>query len=308
VNPADPWNPVTQNVDFWKFTGLSVPASDFSTAIEGTGADVAAYMPTMLAHADTINGSAYDDYLLGYAGNDTINGNAGADGLEGGNGNDILNGGVGNDTMIGGVGDDTYIVDSSGDKVIEDASAGTDVIKSSVNIVIPANVENLNLTGTGAINGTGNALANVINGNGAANKLSGAAGNDVLRGAGGNDTLIGGSGNDTLDGGAGADQFLFNTTPNATTNHDNILAYSVADDTIALDQTIFTGLPTLGTLDASAFYAGTSAHDADDRIIYNSATGNIYYDADGNGSGAQVLFAHVTAGTGLTNADFLIVA
>jgi Ca2+-binding RTX toxin-like protein len=265
-------------------------------------------MPTMLAGDDTINGSAYDDYLLGYDGNDSLRGNAGADGLDGGAGNDVLNGGIGADTMIGGLGNDTYYVDTHSDIVTEDASAGTDRILSSVTLTLPANVENLTLTGTAAINGTGNALANVIIGNAAANRLTGGGGNDALHGADGNDIIVGGGGNDTLDGGAGADQFLFNTTPNATTNHDNILAYSVADDTIALDQTIFTGLPTLGTLDASAFYAGTSAHDADDRIIYNSATGNIYYDADGNGSGAQVLFAHVTAGTGLTNADFLIVA
>ena len=75
-----------------------------------------------------------------------------------------------------------------------------------------------------------------------------------------------------------------------------------------MDQTIFAQLTTLGTLAASAFHAGSSAHDLSDRIIYNSATGNIYYDADGIGPGAQVLFANVSAGAALTNADFFIVA
>ncbi len=102
--------------------------------------------------------------------------------------------------------------------------------------------------------------------------------------------------------------FQFDSVLNATTNVDSITDFSVVDDTIALDQTIFSALPASGTLSASAFRAGTAAADADDRIIYDNATGRIYYDADGNGAGAQVLFAQVAAGLALTNADFLIVA
>ena len=306
IDPADPFN--RQDYSFWTFTGLSVPAADFSAGIGGTGATMAAYMPTMLAANDTIRGSAYNDYLLGFDGNDVLYGNAGNDGLEGGAGGDVLNGGLGSDTMIGGLGNDTYIVDYSQDKVFEDASAGTDLVKSSIGFTLGANVEKLTLTGTAAVNGTGNGLANVITGNAAANTLKGNGGIDTLRGAGGNDTLVGGSGSDTLDGGAGLDQFLFNAPLNASNNVDRIVSFSVADDTIALDQTIFAQLTTLGTLAASAFHVGSSAHDLSDRIIYNSATGNIYYDADGIGPGAQVLFANVSAGAALTNADFFIVA
>ena len=129
-----------------------------------------------------------------------------------------------------------------------------------------------------------------------------------LLGGAGNDALGGHTGNDLLSGGTGADLFRFDSALNAATNVDNILDFSVIDDTIVLDQTVFTALTTLGTLSAAAFRTGAAAADADDRIIYNSATGNIYYDADGNGAGAAVLFAHVTAGLALTNADFGIVA
>jgi Ca2+-binding RTX toxin-like protein len=304
-DPGDPFDPVRYS--YWTFTGLSVPAANFSPAIQGDGASVAAYMPTMLAGNDTVNGSSYDDYLLGYTGNDILNGNAGDDTIDGGNGRDTLNGGAGKDTLIGGLGNDTYVVDNSADKVVEGSNAGTDLVQSSATYTLGANVENLTLTGTEGIDGTGNKLANVITGNAGANTLKGFAGNDVLHGAAGNDTLAGGAGNDTLYGGKGLDEFLFSAPLNASTNVDKIKDFSVAQDTIALDQSVFTHVA-LGTLAASAFYTGAAAHDTDDRIIYDSATGNIYYDPDGTGSQAEILFAHVTAGTALTNADFLVVS
>ena len=117
----------------------------------------------------------------------------------------ILNGGVGADTMRGGLGNDTYIVDNLGDLVEETASAGTDTIQSSITYTLGANVENLTLTGSGVINGTGNGLNNVLTGNGVANLIDGGNGNDSLNGGGGNDRLIGGNGNDNINGGAGAD-------------------------------------------------------------------------------------------------------
>lgn len=115
-------------------------------------------------------------------------GNALANTINGNSGNNILDGGVGADTLIGGAGNDTYIVDNVGDVVTEAASAGTDVVQSSVSFTLGANVENLTLTGTSAINGTGNTLVNTITGN---------AGNNILDGGTGADTLIGGAGDDT---------------------------------------------------------------------------------------------------------------
>lgn len=125
--------------------------------------------------------------------------------LTGNSGNNILDGQAGADTMVGGVGDDTYLVDNTGDVVTEQANEGTDSLLTAVSYQLSANVENLTLTGAGAVNGTGNAGNNVLAGNGAANSLDGGAGDDTLLGGAGNDTMLGGTGNDRLDGGTGID-------------------------------------------------------------------------------------------------------
>jgi Ca2+-binding RTX toxin-like protein len=136
--------------------------------------------------------------------------------MEGLAGNDTLDGGAGNDRLIGGSGDDLYVVDSALDVLTEKASQGTDTVRSSVNWTLGVNTENLTLIGAEALNGSGNALANVLRGNGAANTLSGLAGNDTLHGDDGSDTLIGGAGNDHYTGGLGADTL----TDSATTSND----------------------------------------------------------------------------------------
>ena len=119
--------------------------------------------------------------------------------LTGGAGNDTLNGGAGADTLVGGLGNDTYVVDAAGDVITEVAGEGTDSVQSSVTHVLGATLENLTLTGTTAINGTGNTLNNIITGNSAANVLNGGAGNDTLTDSGGANVFIGGTGNDTLN-------------------------------------------------------------------------------------------------------------
>jgi hypothetical protein len=131
----------------------------------------------------------------------TLTGNTANNTLNGGNGNDILNGGAGVDILIGGLGNDTYIVDNVSDIVTETSTLATeiDTVNSSVIYTLSANVENLTLTGTANINGTGNTLANTIAGNSGNNLLTGNAGNDVLTGNGGSDILVGGTGNDTLN-------------------------------------------------------------------------------------------------------------
>jgi Ca2+-binding RTX toxin-like protein len=172
--------------------------------------------------ANLIAGGAGLDTILGNDGNDTLSGDDGADQLVGGNGtdsllggagNDRLDGGVGADTMAGGADNDTYIVDTytddgnaaNDDLVVEVAGGGIDAVSASVSYILTAEVENLTLTGSAAINGTGNELANTITGNNAANTVNGLDGNDTISGLGGNDALYGGAGSDTVDGGTGND-------------------------------------------------------------------------------------------------------
>ncbi len=128
---------------------------------------------------DVIEGSELDDYLSGLDGNDSLNGGQGFDTLDGGRGNDFLDGGIDADIMIGGLGDDTYLVASIDDVTDEQSGEGIDLVLSSVTHTLSSNIENLTLTGTNAINGTGNILGNVLTGNSAANVLAGGAGNDT---------------------------------------------------------------------------------------------------------------------------------
>jgi Ca2+-binding RTX toxin-like protein len=222
----------------------------------------------------------------GGSGNDRLTGNTADNFLTGNAGNDTIDGGAGLDRMRGGIGDDTYYIDASGDKPQEMAGEGTDTVIASVSLTLAANLENLTLSGTAAIDGTGNGQANTITGNAGANSLHGGLGLDVLI------------------GGGGADRFYFET-PAGAANWDDIQDFSHADDSIWLDRDVFTGIGADGELTAGAFRAGSAAVDADDRILYDSATGNIYYDADGSGGGAAVLLAHVTIGTTVDATDFV---
>ncbi|QQE91071.1 VCBS domain-containing protein [Azotobacter chroococcum] len=153
-------------------------------------------------------GNALDNLITGNGGSNVLRGMEGNDSLVGNAGNDTLDGGSGTDSLAGGVGNDTYVVDDAGDQVIESAGQGTDLVQASIDYRLTANVENLTLTGSADLTGTGNELANVITGNGGANRLDGGAGNDSLYGNAGDDQLLGGEGNDLLDGGSGADRML----------------------------------------------------------------------------------------------------
>jgi Ca2+-binding RTX toxin-like protein len=134
---------------------------------------------------------------FGNAGNNRLVGNAAVNRLEGGAGNDTLDGGAGRDTLIGGTGDDTYLVDSTTDVVTEVAGQGTDAVVSSVTWTLGTALENLTLTGSANLGGSGNAGDNVLIGNSGNNALNGLAGADWLDGGAGADTMTGGSGNDT---------------------------------------------------------------------------------------------------------------
>lgn len=138
----------------------------------------------------TLTGTANADQLNGGAGNDVLNGLDGNDKLNGGAGNDTMDGGAGADTMTGGLGDDVYVFDQAADVAVEGANEGNDTLRSSVSAALANNLEALILTGSTAINATGNALDNVLTGNASDNTLDGGLGADVLNGGAGNDLYI----------------------------------------------------------------------------------------------------------------------
>ncbi len=268
-----------------------------------------------------IRGDTTAETIRGSEATDEIYGNGGTDTLFGMGGKDVLDGGLGADRMTGGLGNDTFFVDDAGDKVIEKNETGIDTVFSSVSFSLAGQyIEKLTLTGSAAVNGTGNGHDNEITGNDQDNVLDGglsgsASGNDTLFGMGGNDTLDGragsdtlngGLGNDTLIGGTGNDFFVFDTALNATTNVDTISGFSVVDDTIRLDDAIFATIGPLGALAAAAFTIGTAATTADQRIVYDATTGALSYDTDGLDGSAAVQFASLGIGLALTNADFVV--
>lgn len=296
---------------------------------------------------DQIDGGSGGDKLYGGGGNDKLIGGLNADTIYGGAGNDILDARFKDptattDDLFGGTGNDTYYVDTYVativivgadpilDRVNESADAGTDTVifsgadaKSNfLAYTLPNNVEiGINVSAIPAGSGLaatfmGNALDNTLIGTKSGkNDLKGEAGNDVLFGQNQKDNFYGGSGDDTIygllgndwmTGEAGKDKFVFNTALSAS-NVDRIISFVVADDTIVLDNAVFTKLKTAGPLGANVLRAGVKAADADDFILYDKATGDIYYDADANGANAAVKFATVDANTGLSRFDFEVI-
>jgi Ca2+-binding RTX toxin-like protein len=271
---------------------------------------------------NAVNGSSSSETVNGTSGDDHINAGAGNDTVNGGEGNDIIDGGTGNDRLAGGPGDDTYIVDSSRDVAIENAGQGQDTIKSSVNYTLTVNIENITLTGNANIDGTGNNLDNVITGNSGNNLLKGLDGNDTLIGSAGNDTLIGGKGNDVLTGGDGSDSFLFGSGAIFNSSDfgvDNISDFIKGSDKIILSKTSFNALvSTVGnSLQAAEFASINDAANelnlvgsSSAKIVYNLATGNLFYNQNGasNGLGNGALFVTLNSIPQLNENDIFLQA
>jgi Ca2+-binding RTX toxin-like protein len=267
----------------------------------GIGSDFAAYRASGAgvtvdlneAGAQISGGDASGDTLSGI---ENLIGSSFADTLTGDSGNNILHdGGVGgNDTLIGQGGNDSYAVYNAGVAIVEVAGEGNDRVNAGVDFVLAngLSIEYLNTTSlhaTYAINLTGNELRQLVRGNDGANVIDGAGGFDFLAGMG------------------GADTFRFSTALGVG-NVDRIVDFDVTDDTIQLDSSIFTALGA-GALTAAEFKDNFLApRDADDRIIYNSNTGSLFYDADGTGTDfAAIKFAVLTPGLSLSAADFVVI-
>lgn len=239
-------------------------------------------------------GNGLANTILGNNAPNSLNGGLGNDILYGGLGNDTLDGGAGIDTMSGGAANDVYIVDHASDVVAEAANAGTDLVKSSVTEILSANVENLTLTGTAAINGTGNTLANIITGNANANTLDGGAGIDTLVGGAGNDTYVLSNGADKITDTAGIDAIT------------STITRSLATYTTIEKLTLVGTLVTNGTGNALAnFITGNSNNNT-----LSGLTGN---DTLNGGAGNDILIGGLgkdimTGGAGLDDFDFNLIS
>ena len=227
--------------------------ADVATETSNSGID------TVRSSVSYLLGSNIEDLIL--IGSDPISGSGNSlrNSITGNTGNNTLDGGTGADSMDGGLGDDTYVVDNAGDMVTEVSNAGSDTVRSSISYNLSSNLENLVLTGSASINGSGNSLDNIITGN---------AGNNVLNG---------GIGSDILDGGAGNDTYFVDTTS------DSIIDSSGIDAVIAsISWTLIPSLENL-TLQGSDAITGTG-NSTNNRIIGNSGNNLI----DGKG-GSDIL-------------------
>ncbi|MDQ6435690.1 calcium-binding protein [Mesorhizobium sp. LHD-90] len=250
------------------------------------------------ASIENLTGSAFNDKLtgtnsansiIGGGGKDTFIGLNGDDNLFGQDGDDILNGGGGADSLSGGNGTDTATYETAAAGVVASLTTPASNTGDAAGDTY-SSIENL----------TGSAFGDTLTGNSAVNVILGGNGADTLNGRGGNDTLTGGSGNDN---------FLFDTAVGAG-NVDDVTDFNFVNDTIRLDATVFNAIVGLGVLTAAQFVANASgtAADANDRIIYETDTGNLFYDTNGNAAGGSTLFATLDAGLGITNADFFVIA
>lgn len=221
--------------------------------------------------------------------------------IVGGSGNDLINGAAGADAMEGGAGDDFYYVDNAGDTIIEVGGGGNDYVSANVSYTLSASIETLELRNNkNALNATGNDGANLLIGNNNANVIDGKAGID---------RIIGGKGIDVLTGGTGADTFVFDTKVSAV-NADKITDFLSGTDTLEFDISVFKGFTAAGSVAAEAFVSGAGlvkGADADDRLIYNTTTGDLWYDADGSGRTKAVLVATLEGGPALSVDDLLLV-
>ena len=286
----------------------------------------------------------------------------------------MLDGGRGADYMAGSSGNDTYVVDNAGDSISEYPNSelfdeGYDTVLSSISYVLPEAVEELRLTGSAALNGTGNAESNQIYGNAGANILDGGSGGvNWLYGGRGNDTYIirsfddharehagegidtiksyrsywlidamenltllgsdnligvgnyekntiigndGGNyvdglgGADILTGGQGGDRFAFSTAL-GNGNVDRITDFTVGEDKLLLANSLFGLAAGTASLSADQFTSGSKATSTDHRIVYNSASGMLLYDADGTGTAAAVAFAVLGRNLSLSASSFEI--
>ena len=267
-------------------TATSSTINNGTAYINANGHDVSFYLAGGANGWTMYNISTTGVALVGSAHNDTIYGGWG------------FGAGTGNDILTGAAGDDTFFI-LSGTHIIADLNYGVDMLNVSSGATALATVYG-NFAATSSTINNGTALINAVGHNVSLASAGGVNGWSIanssptgvtLEGSNHNDIISGGTGNDTLTGGGGIDHFVFDTAPNTATNHDTIIDFVHGLDFLVVSKAIFS---TITTWASNEFYAAPGAitgHISTDRIVYDTTTGNLYYDADGSGSGAAVLVA-----------------
>jgi Ca2+-binding RTX toxin-like protein len=273
-------------------TDISVSFRDvIAAALTATLADDALILRNAFGGEDEILASDFNDVVSGFAGNDIVTAYAGNDVAFGGEGNDDVHGGNGNDVVYGELGNDIVNGGWDGDQVF--GNAGNDTCLGGED------------AGNDIVHGDDG--VDIVRGGAGIDQCFGDAGNDQVFGEAGNDTLYGGLGLDTLTGGANNDRFVFNTRP-AATNYDRIVDFYAPQDTIVLENGVM-AVGAVGPMSAALFWKSATglAHDANDRIIYETDTGWLNYDGNGNAAGGAVHLALLGKNLPLTSSDFVVI-
>jgi Ca2+-binding RTX toxin-like protein len=321
----------------------------WSLTTDSIGGEVNNWMSAIADGPAVLSGLDGSDHLTGSLGNDYLNGGSGNDVLVGREGDDTMLGGSGNDnyTIWNGSGADViadeggldtlrFLTNTGGGETggLTTYRQGNSLFFRSYtsdsewdlgevkNFQSKGYIEKMHyVDGNGstyyislAKGGTGSAVADWISSTAAGGTLSGLVGNDVLIGYTAADTLKGGAGNDALYGGPGtaSDKFVFDFAPNGITNLDYIIDFVASEDKIQFSRAIFKGFSASGSLSSSAYVEGAGKTAADSllqRVIYNTTTGDLFYDADGSGTKAvAVKVAVVGTKADLSSADVEIIA
>ena len=276
------YNTVTGQL-WYDSDGSGVGTAVLVATLEDTPAIVATDIAIINGRGQTIDGTAGNDTLGGTAGNDTINGLGGNDLVLAGSsgGADVVDGGAGFDSI--------EFASRATSAVVVDVDAGTITGGSS---------------GTISFMGVERVVASNFN-----DRLTGGAGGQTLAGQAGDDTLWGASGKDTLWGGGGADRFIFRETGSA--NADSVRDFASGTDEVALNNSPMSALGAPGdfSVDDARFKANSTgtATDANDRVVYDTSTGSLYYDADGNGAGAAQIIATFQGNPAISAADIVVI-
>ncbi|MDO6481754.1 FG-GAP-like repeat-containing protein [Shimia thalassica] len=255
----------------------------------------------VLSGFERVRGSVHDDTLIGNDENNRLIGSDGADTIEGGLGNDEIRGGAGADSLAGGGGIDRVQYYGSQSGVTVDLNVDETGFQSASGGDATGDI----LEGfEGAV---GSVHADTLIGNAANNRLVGGGGSDTIDGGLGKDVIYGGDGYDNLTGGGGSDTFIFDTSL-GDGNVDHVIDFNTSgDDRFKLDDADFIGMNT-GDLQSTAFRANATglAEAEEDRIIYNTATGQLYFDADGLGGAGVIEFAILEGTPTIDHSDFIV--